>query len=76
MKRAIKSAFTDTGSAQNLSWSLVSLGSGSFQLNFNPNDDAIIGPPSGGNDSGALSSVKGNNGHNPFCAFAALESAP
>src|SRR4029077_4301248 len=35
---------SDTVSAQNLTWSLVSLGSGSFQLNFNPNaDDAILG---------------------------------
>jgi PEP-CTERM motif len=62
-------AFTDTGSAQNLSWSLVSLGGGSFQLNFNPNaKDAIIGPPSGGNYSGSNGSIKGNNGHNPFTA--------
>src|SRR6476469_8693347 len=29
-------SFSDTGSAQNLSWSLVSLGSGNYQLNFNP----------------------------------------
>ena len=65
-------AFTDTGSAQNLSWSLVALGSGSFQLNFNPNaEDAIIGPPSGGNYSGANGSIKGNNGHNPFAALTA-----
>ena len=65
-------AFTDTGSAQNLSWSLISLGGGSFQLNFNPNaEDAIIGPPSGGNYSGANGSIKGNNGHNPFAAVTA-----
>jgi len=62
-------SFTDTGSAQNLTWSLVSLGSGSFQLNFNPDaTDAIIGPPSGGNYSGANNSIDGNNGHNPFVA--------
>jgi hypothetical protein len=61
--------FTDTGSAQNLTWSLVSLGSGSFQLNFNPDaTDAIIGPPTGGNYSGANGSIKGNAGHNPFAA--------
>jgi PEP-CTERM motif len=62
-------SFSDTGSAQNLTWSLVSLGSGSFQLNFNPNaDDAILGPPSGGNYAGANGSIKGNAGHNPFAA--------
>jgi hypothetical protein len=62
-------AFTDTGSAQNLTWSLISLGGGSFQLNFNPDaTDAIIGPPTGGNYSGANGSVKGNTGHNPFAA--------
>jgi hypothetical protein len=62
-------AFTDTGSAQNLSWSLVSLGSGNYQLKFNPDAmDAILGPPTGGSYSGANSSIKGNPGHNPFVA--------
>jgi hypothetical protein len=59
----------DTGSAQNLTWSLVSLGGGSYQLNFNLDAmDAIIGPPTGGNYSGANGSIKGNGGHNPFAA--------
>jgi hypothetical protein len=59
--------FTDTGSAQNLTWSLTAKGSGVFQLDFSPDaTDAILGPPSGGNYSGANSSIDGNNGHNPF----------
>jgi hypothetical protein len=62
-------ALSDTGSPQNLSWSVASLGGGSFQLNFNPNAaDSIIGPPSGGDYSGANGSIKGNAGHNPFAA--------
>jgi hypothetical protein len=62
-------ALSDTGSPQNLSWSVASLGGGNFQLNFNPNAaDSIIGPPSGGDYSGANGSVKGNAGHNPFAA--------
>lgn len=62
-------SFSDTGAAQNLSWSLASLGSGNYQLNFNPDaKDAIIGPPSGGNYAGANGSIKGNGGHNPFAA--------
>jgi hypothetical protein len=62
-------AFSDTGSPQNLSWSVASLGGGNFQLNFNPNAaDSIIGPPSGGNYSVANGSIKGNAGHNPFAA--------
>lgn len=62
-------SFTDTGIAQNLSWSLESLGSGLFQLNFNPNaKDSIIGPPTAGSYSGANGSIKDNNGHNPFAA--------
>ena len=68
-------AFTDSATAQNLSWSLVSLGAGTFQLNFNPNArDAIIGPPSGGNYSTANGSIKGNPGHNPFAAEMAVFS--
>src|SRR5262245_27013758 len=64
--------FSDTGSAVDLSWSLVSLGSGNYQLNFNPNaKDSIIGPPSGGNYAGANESIKDNNGHNPFAALTA-----
>ena len=62
-------AFSDTGSAQNLSWSLVSLGGGTFQLNFNPDaKDAIIGPPTAGSYGGASGSIKGNAGHTPFAA--------
>jgi hypothetical protein len=62
-------AFTDTGSAQNLSWSLASLGGGTFQLNFTPDSaDSIIGPPNGGNYAAANGSIKGNTGHNPFAA--------
>jgi hypothetical protein len=59
--------FSDTGSPQNLSWSVTSLGSGNFQLDFSPDaKDAILGPTSGGNYSGANSSIDGNGGHNPF----------
>jgi hypothetical protein len=63
-------SFSDTGSAQTISsWSLASNGGGSFQLNFSPGpDDAIIGPPSSGNYSGANASIKGNGPHNPFIA--------
>jgi len=65
--------FTDTLTPQDLSWSLVALGDGSFQLNFNPDaKDSIIGPPTGGNYSGASGSIKGNNGHNPFAAEMAV----
>lgn len=61
--------FTDTVAPQNLSWSLVSLGSGAYQLNFNPDaKDGILGPPSGGNYAGANPSIRGNAGHNPFAA--------
>jgi hypothetical protein len=60
-------SFTDTGSAQNLTWSLTAKGSGVFQLDFSPDaTDAIIGPPSGGDYSGANNSIDGNGGHNPF----------
>jgi hypothetical protein len=65
--------FVDTGVAQNLSWSLASLGSGMFQLNFNPNaEDGIIGPPTAGSYSGANGSIKANAGHNPFAAEMAV----
>ncbi len=65
--------FVDTGTAQNLSWSLVSMGGGMFQLNFNPDaKDGIIGPPSGGDYSGANGSINGNAGHNPFAAEMAV----
>jgi len=61
--------YSDTLTAQDLSWSLISLGGGNYQLNFNPNaKDAIIGPPSGGNYTAANGSIKGNAGHNPFAA--------
>ena len=70
---AADGTFSDTGSAQDLSWSLISLGSGNYQLNFNPDaKDAILGPPSGGNYSGATNSIKGNGGHNPFAALMAV----
>src|SRR5215471_15142559 len=60
--------FTDTGSAQNISWSLIPNGGGSFELNFNPDaKDSIIAPPSGSAYT-ANSSINGNNGHNPFAA--------
>jgi hypothetical protein len=63
--------FSDTGSAQNLSWSLVSNGGGSFQLNFNPDaKDAIIAAPSGSTYI-STGSINGNNGHNPFAALSA-----
>ena len=65
--------FVDTGSAQNLSWSLVTPSSGTWQLNFNPNaEDSIIGPPTAGSYSGANGSIKGNPGHNPFAAEMAV----
>lgn len=65
--------FSDTGVAQNLSWQLVPLGGGNFQLNFSPNaEDAIIGPPTAGSYSGANGSIKGNAGHNPFAAEMAV----
>jgi hypothetical protein len=64
--------FSDTGGAVNITWSLATLGSGVYQLNFNPNAaDGIIGPPSGGNYAGANGSIKGNAGHNPFAALMA-----
>ena len=62
--------FVDTGSAQNLTWSLTSQGSGNYQLDFSPDaTDAILGPPSSGSYAGANSSIKGNAGHNPFAAI-------
>jgi hypothetical protein len=77
--------FSDTGSAQDLSWSLVSLGGSMWQLNFNPDAaNAIVGPPSGGSYAGSNPSVRGNPGHNPYAAEMAvielnvpgIESAP
>ncbi|MGE3641265.1 MAG: hypothetical protein AB7G28_22095 [Pirellulales bacterium] len=66
---AANGTYSDTLTLQDLSWSLVSLGSGNYQLNFNPDaKDSILGPPSGGNYAGANGSIKGNNGHNPFAA--------
>ena len=65
-------SFSDTGSAQNITWSLVSLGSGSYQLNFNPDaTDAILGPPTSGSYATANNSIDGNGGHNPFVALSA-----
>ena len=70
---AANGSFVDTGTAQNLSWSLVSQGGGIYQLNFNPNaEDAILGPPTAGSYSGANGSIKGNAGHNPFAAQMAV----
>lgn len=61
--------FTDTALPANISWSLVSLGGGSYQLNFNPDSkDAIIGPPTLGSYSLSNGSIRGNAGHNPFAA--------
>lgn len=60
-------AYVDTALPQDLSWSVASLGSGVYQLNFNPNaKDAIIGPPTAGSYASANGSIKGNAGHNPF----------
>ena len=65
-------AFVDTGSPQNLSWSVAGLGGGVYQINFNPNaKDAIIGPPTAGSYATANGSIKGNAGHNPFAALEA-----
>ena len=65
-------AFVDTGSPQNLTWSVAGLGGGVYQINFNPNaKDAIIGPPTAGSYAGANGSIKGNAGHNPFAALEA-----
>jgi hypothetical protein len=62
-------AYSDTASPQSLSWSIASLGSGVYQLNFNPNaKDGIIGPPTAGSYAAANGSIKGNAGHNPFAA--------
>lgn len=67
---ASNGTFSDTATAQNLSWSVVSHGAG-YQLNFNPNaKDAIIAPPAGSVYT-ANDSVNGNNGHNPFAAVTA-----
>jgi hypothetical protein len=61
--------YVDTALPQDLSWSVASLGSGDYQLNFNPNaKDAIIGPPTTGSYASANGSIKGNVGHNPFAA--------
>jgi hypothetical protein len=63
--------FSDTGSAQNISWSLVSNGGGSYELNFNPDaKDSIIAPPSSSVYT-ATGSINGNGGHNPFSAVTA-----
>ena len=65
--------FTDSGSAQDLSWSLVPLGGDMWQLNFNPDaKHAIVGPPTAGNYALANASVRGNPGHNPYAAEMAV----
>jgi hypothetical protein len=62
-------AYVDTGSPQNLTWSVAPQGGGVFQLDFTPNaKDSIIGPPTAGNYAGANGSIKANGGHNPFAA--------
>lgn len=64
--------FTDSATAMDLSWEVISKGSGDYQLDFNPDaKDAIIGPPTAGSYSGANSSIKDNNGHDPFAALTA-----
>jgi len=61
--------YVDTGSPQNLSWSVAAQGGGVYQLNFTPNaKDSIIGPPTAGSYAGANGSIKDNGGHNPFAA--------
>src|SRR5262245_25104591 len=66
-------SFVDTLTAQDLNWSLASLGFGSFQLNFHPNaKDSIIGPPVAGSYGSANPSIRGNPGHNPFVAETAV----
>ena len=61
--------FVDSGSPQNISWSIESPSSGIYQLNFHDDaTDSIIGPPTDGSYSGATGSIKGNKGHNPFVA--------
>lgn len=66
-------SFVDTLTAQDLSWSLTSLGGGSFQLNFHPNaKDSILGPPIAGSYASANPSVRGNPGHNPFVGETAV----
>jgi hypothetical protein len=61
--------FTDTGGPQNLSWSIVSLGSVNYQLNFNPDaKGSILGPPTAGSYEVANGSIKSNPGHDPFAA--------
>ena len=61
--------FVDSGGIVNLTWSLVPIGSGVYQLNFNPNaKHAIIGPPTAGSYALANGSIKSNPGHDPFAA--------
>jgi hypothetical protein len=62
-------AFSDTATAQDLSWSIAPQGAGVYQINFTPTaKDAIIGPPTAGSYATANGSIKGNAGHNPFAA--------
>jgi hypothetical protein len=65
--------FSDTGSAQNMSWMLDPLGGGTFQINFHPNArHAIVGPPTAGTYAGANASVRANPGHTPYAAEMAV----
>lgn len=62
-------AYVDTGSPQDLSWSVAAQGGDVYQLNFTPTSkDALIGPPTAGSYATANGSIKGNAGHNPFAA--------
>jgi hypothetical protein len=64
-------SFSDASGAVSISWQLVSVGNGGYQINFNPNaKDAILAPPFGSvpNYSGSNASVRGNPGHNPYAA--------
>lgn len=61
--------YGDTGIVEDVSWSILGLGRGIYQLNFNPDDeDGIIGPPTEGHYLAADSSIRGNGDLNPFAA--------
>jgi hypothetical protein len=67
--------FSDQGSVDLMTagpngptWSLIPSGS-AWRLNFNPDAKyGILGPPTGGDYSGANGSIVGNVGHNPYLA--------
>jgi hypothetical protein len=65
----VDGAFSDGTSAQNLSWSLKSLGGDAWRLDSHPDaEHAIVGPASSGSYAGVSRSVRGNPGHNPLAA--------